>query len=48
MAKVAAPIASATSVEQLREIMGAANLKLDPQTLEALDRASAPAVVATA
>jgi aryl-alcohol dehydrogenase-like predicted oxidoreductase len=48
MAKIAAPIASATSVEQLREIMGAANLKLDPQTLASLDRASASAVAATA
>ena len=46
MTKVAGPIASATSVEQLREIMGAANLKLDSQTLDALDRASAPAVAA--
>jgi aryl-alcohol dehydrogenase-like predicted oxidoreductase len=48
MAKIAAPIASATSVEQLREIIGAANLKLDSQTLQSLDRASAPAVAATA
>jgi aryl-alcohol dehydrogenase-like predicted oxidoreductase len=35
-------------VEQLREIIGAANLKLDSQTLQSLDRASAPAVAATA
>jgi aryl-alcohol dehydrogenase-like predicted oxidoreductase len=48
MAKIAAPIASATSVEQLREIIGATNLKLDSQTLQSLDRASAPAVAATA
>jgi aryl-alcohol dehydrogenase-like predicted oxidoreductase len=48
MTKVAAPIASATSVEQLREIMGAANLWLDTATLEVLDRAGAPAVPATA
>jgi aryl-alcohol dehydrogenase-like predicted oxidoreductase len=48
MAKVAAPIASATSVEQLREILGAASLTLDPQTLESLDRASATAEPETA
>lgn len=48
MAKVTAPIASATSVEQLREILGAARLKLDPQTLETLDRASAPSVATAA
>lgn len=38
---VTAPIASATSVEQLREIMGAAELKLDPAAVAALDAASA-------
>ncbi|MBV8684790.1 MAG: aldo/keto reductase [Caulobacteraceae bacterium] len=48
MAKIAAPIASATSVEQLRDILGAASVKLDSQTLEALDRASSPAVAAPA
>jgi aryl-alcohol dehydrogenase-like predicted oxidoreductase len=48
MTKVAGPIASATSVEQLRDIMRAAALKLDSQTLDALDRASAPAVAAPA
>ena len=36
-----APIASATSVEQLRELMGAARLELDPDTLALLDAASA-------
>ena len=48
MAKIAAPIASATSVEQLRDILGAASVKLDSQTLEALDRASSPAMAAPA
>ena len=35
-----APIASATTVAQLHEILGAATLKLDPSMLAALDRAS--------
>lgn len=35
------PIASATSVEQLRDIMGAAELNLDDRTVAALDAASA-------
>lgn len=38
---VTAPIASATSVEQLNEIMGAARLTLDPGAMAALDAASA-------
>ena len=38
---IAAPIASATSVEQLKELVQAAELKLDPQALAELDRASA-------
>jgi aryl-alcohol dehydrogenase-like predicted oxidoreductase len=38
---VAAPIASATSVAQLTELMAAAELTLDPATLTALDAASA-------
>jgi len=36
-----APIASATSVAQLEELMGAASLALDAATIAALDRASA-------
>lgn len=38
---VTAPIASATSVEQLDELAGAAGLALDEQTVAALDAASA-------
>lgn len=37
------PIASATSVEQLRELMGAASLTLSSEDLAELDKASAPA-----
>jgi len=42
MAKVTAPIASATSVAQLHELMAAAALKLDDKAMAALDAASAP------
>ncbi|MGZ5651065.1 MAG: aldo/keto reductase [Usitatibacter sp.] len=42
MARVTAPIASATSLAQLRELMAAAQLALDPGETENLDRASAP------
>jgi aryl-alcohol dehydrogenase-like predicted oxidoreductase len=38
---VVAPIASATSVTQLTEIMGATRLALDAAALTALDAASA-------
>ena len=38
---VTAPIASATNLEQLREILRAAEIKLDAQATQALDRASA-------
>lgn len=38
---ITAPIASATSVEQLRELMGAAELKLDDTAMAALDGAGA-------
>jgi aryl-alcohol dehydrogenase-like predicted oxidoreductase len=38
---IAAPIASATSIEQLNELAAAAQLVLDPQTLALLDKASA-------
>ncbi|HYD46658.1 MAG TPA: aldo/keto reductase [Phenylobacterium sp.] len=39
-----APIASATSVEQLNDILGAARLKLSADDLATLDKASAPKV----
>jgi aryl-alcohol dehydrogenase-like predicted oxidoreductase len=39
---VTAPIASATSVEQLEELFGATRLTLGEGDLTALDRASAP------
>jgi aryl-alcohol dehydrogenase-like predicted oxidoreductase len=38
---IASPIASATSLAQLNELVKAAQLKLDPATVGALDRASA-------
>jgi aryl-alcohol dehydrogenase-like predicted oxidoreductase len=38
---VTAPIASATTIAQLRELMGAAELVLDPESLALLDKASA-------
>ena len=41
---VTAPIASATSVEQLQELLRAASLHLDAAALSALERASAPDV----
>lgn len=40
------PIASATSLEQLDELMGSARLKLNAEDLKALDTASAEAVAA--
>jgi aryl-alcohol dehydrogenase-like predicted oxidoreductase len=46
MAKITAPIASATSVAQLTDLMGAASLTLTPEILAALDLASAPLPVA--
>ena len=42
MAKIAAPIASATSVAQLGELLAAAELKLDAEAMRDLDAASAP------
>jgi aryl-alcohol dehydrogenase-like predicted oxidoreductase len=36
-----APIASATSVEQLKDIVAATRLSLDESSIEELDRASA-------
>jgi len=41
MRRIAAPIASATSVEQLEEILGAAELALDAEAMQELDAASA-------
>jgi aryl-alcohol dehydrogenase-like predicted oxidoreductase len=38
---VTAPIASATNLDQLRELLSAADLKLDPESLEQLNEASA-------
>jgi aryl-alcohol dehydrogenase-like predicted oxidoreductase len=38
---ITAPIASATSVDQLKEIMGAVELKLDAEATKTLDQASA-------
>ena len=38
---ITAPIASATSVAQLKEILGAVELKLDAEATAALDKASA-------
>jgi aryl-alcohol dehydrogenase-like predicted oxidoreductase len=38
---VTAPIASATNVKQLDELIGATRLKLDRAAVEILDRASA-------
>jgi aryl-alcohol dehydrogenase-like predicted oxidoreductase len=38
---VTAPIASATSVEQLKELVEAANLQLDPASIQTLNEASA-------
>jgi aryl-alcohol dehydrogenase-like predicted oxidoreductase len=38
---VTAPIASATSMKQLEELVAAAALQLSPETIAALDAASA-------
>jgi aryl-alcohol dehydrogenase-like predicted oxidoreductase len=38
---VTAPIASATTIAQLRELMGAASLSLDESAMRRLDEASA-------
>ncbi len=46
MAKIAAPIASATSVVQLRELMAAATLDLDEQAMAELGAASEPTTAA--
>jgi aryl-alcohol dehydrogenase-like predicted oxidoreductase len=41
---ITAPIASATNVAQLRELLDASNLKLDRESTELLDQASAPSL----
>jgi aryl-alcohol dehydrogenase-like predicted oxidoreductase len=38
---ITAPIASATNVEQLKELVDAANLQLDPDSIKTLNEASA-------
>ena len=43
---VTAPIASATNLNQLNELLGAVNIKLDPESLEKLNQASAYAASA--
>ena len=45
---ITAPIASATSVEQLKDLVAATTLKLDAAAIHALDEASAPARLAEA
>ena len=40
---ITAPIASATSLDQLHELLSAADLELDPESLEKLNQASAHA-----
>jgi aryl-alcohol dehydrogenase-like predicted oxidoreductase len=45
---VTAPIASATNVTQLRELLDATNLNLDRESIELLDRASANQASASA
>ena len=39
---ITAPIVSATSLEQLKDIVAAPGLKLDPESVAAIDKASAP------
>ena len=39
--KITAPIASATNVRQVEELLGALGLKLDAEQIAALDKASA-------
>ena len=46
MTRITAPIASATSLEQVNDIIKAAELKLDPADIQALERASAPQAAA--
>jgi len=39
---ITAPIVSATSLKQLDDIVKSASIKLDPESLAAIDKASAP------
>ena len=39
---ITAPIVSATSLEQLKDLVAAPSLKLDPESVAAIDKASAP------
>jgi aryl-alcohol dehydrogenase-like predicted oxidoreductase len=48
MTKITAPIASATSVTQLHELLGAASLRLDAEAVRDLDAAGAAAFSTTA
>jgi aryl-alcohol dehydrogenase-like predicted oxidoreductase len=43
---VTAPIASVTNLNQLNELLGAVNIKLNPESLEKLNQASAYAASA--
>ena len=45
---ITAPIASATSLEQLKDLIGATELKLDRASIERLNQASAYAEAAAA
>ena len=45
MAKITAPIASATNVGQVQDLMKAVSLRLDPAVLADLDAASAPSLI---
>ena len=40
---ITAPIVSATSLAQLKDLVASVEVKLDPESLAALDKASAPA-----
>jgi aryl-alcohol dehydrogenase-like predicted oxidoreductase len=44
---ITAPIASATNLDQLHSLLAAAELKLDPESLEKLDQVSANAAGAS-
>lgn len=44
---ITAPIVSATSLEQLQDLLGAVNLELDRASIEILNQASAPASAST-
>ena len=40
---ITAPIVSATSLDQLKDLIAAPAIKLDPESVAAIDKASAPA-----